>query len=542
MYCSISGEIPQDPVISKRTGHLYERRIIEKYLKDDGKCPVTGEQMDNTDLLAVVAQKAVRPRPVTATSIPQMLAMFQNEWDEVMLETFTLKTHLDTTRQELSQALYQHDAACRVIARLMRERDEACAQLNALRNSGLANTPSGVGPVSNDNTPTVGAQQSSNAPSSAMEIAAPAAATAAEPSPPSVGLLDSDVLATITEKCQDLSKGRKGRKAPPNLCPRATIPTFEVSHSFTPLETTGRTKPTATVVAMSVGKQADLSVVLTGNDKVAVLSDLQTGNVLAKLTGHSKKITDVAFNSSNGSLSPYALTASADKQVKLWKPSASSPFSYNEAVTFAKHSSEVTAITIQPTGSYFVSTSSDSTWTFNDLHRGVCLSEHTSTATPDPYTSCRFHPDGLILSTGSQSGVIKIWDVRIMESVASCTDHTGAATCLDFNENGYMFASGSEDGSAIVWDLRKVKPLCKIDAPGGGSVSAVRFDSSGSYLSLGSTSGHVSVSVVKEWTQIALIEAHKASVRGLQWGELASSLVTCSLDKTVKTFRPPTSA
>lgn len=59
------------------------------------------------------------------TSIPSMLSAFQNEWDSVVLESYNLKEQFNNVRQELSQSLYQHDAACRVIARLIKERDEA---------------------------------------------------------------------------------------------------------------------------------------------------------------------------------------------------------------------------------------------------------------------------------------------------------------------------------------------------------------------------------------------------------------------------------
>ena len=65
------------------------------------------------------------PRPPTLTSIPSLLSTFQNEWDALALESFTIRQQLHQTRQELATALYQHDAAVRVIARLSRERDEA---------------------------------------------------------------------------------------------------------------------------------------------------------------------------------------------------------------------------------------------------------------------------------------------------------------------------------------------------------------------------------------------------------------------------------
>jgi pre-mRNA-processing factor 19 len=222
--------------------------------------------------------------------------MTQNEWDELMLETFTLKQNLDTTRQELSQALYQHDAACRVIARLMKERQEAQEALASLQQVVAA------GRVANGS-----ASASATAVTMEMDDSAPRASSVSESS-----TLPGDVIERINSSCAELSSGRKGRKpvAAGSLSKESIASITAMVSSFTPHKA-----DRGAIHSLAVHPGTEASVVTGGADKDVLLSACADGRLLAKMKGHTKKINAVAFGteSSSGTV----LSASADCTVRV---------------------------------------------------------------------------------------------------------------------------------------------------------------------------------------------------------------------------------
>lgn len=419
-----------------------------------------------------------------------------------MLESFTLKQHLDATRQELSQALYQHDAACRIIARLMRERDETRAMLQSWQQMG--------GNVN------VGRQDNAKVINDDAGV---------------VKGLGEDLITTLNAKNQELAAGRKGRKPSAGVVSKEYLSNITVQNTITPHKTD---KQGVTCIAVHEGGD----FLLTGGaDKTVVVTSKSSGLAVAKLSGHSKKITKVAFASnSNGNNDHSAASttiqfasASSDMSVKVWSNASSDTFS--ELMTLIGHTNEVTDISMHPTGQHLLSVSLDGSWRFYDVSKEreiVCVK-----ADSEVYSG-QLHPDGLIFATGSGSGALKLWDIREQKDVSSVQEHVGALKCLSFSENGYMLASGGSDGMMNLWDLRKMKCMKSTQATeANAGISALSIDFSGLYLAA-AAGNTVDILAVKEWAPIKSIKEHSKVVTGLSWGPLASFLTTCSMDRSVK--------
>jgi len=520
MFCAISGATPEEPVVSKRSGLLFEKRLVEKHIAEYGTCPVTGESLSTDDLVPVNTPKAVKPRPLQAASIPGMLGLFQNEWDAVMLSNYALEQQLHTARQELSHALYQHDAACRVIARLKKERDEARALL-AQADRQIPMLPSNLA-ASNASTMSNGKRDLERDD---------------ELPPPSKRIrqgITPEIIKELTDCNAMLSSQRKRRQISPTLAPLEALERYTQLSSH-PLHKTNKPGILCADIHPSKG------LISTGGaDANAVVFDRSAGQIVSTLSGHTKRVTSVKFVARDDLL----LTGSADKTVRIWQ--ANEDGAYNCRHVLKDHTAEVHAVTVHATNNYFVTASMDKTWCFYDLSSGLCLTQVNDPGIEDGYTSAAFHPDGLILGTGTTESLVRIWDVKTQANVAKFDGHSGAVTDISFSENGYFLATAGYDGVKL-WDLRKLKNFRTFTPYDSNTpTNSVQFDHSGSYLAIAGSDIRVYqvASVKQEWNSIKtfpdLSGTGKASC--VRFGPDATYLAVGTGDRNLRIFGSPDAA
>ena len=131
--CSLTGNVVEEPVVSKLTGHIYEKNIIEKYISNFAKCPITQNSMTINDLIKVNTQNFTRPKFIKENSIGGLFSDLQNGMQNLLAETCDIKKQVDNGREELTHSLYQYDASLRVISKLVKERDSIIQEINEMK-------------------------------------------------------------------------------------------------------------------------------------------------------------------------------------------------------------------------------------------------------------------------------------------------------------------------------------------------------------------------------------------------------------------------
>lgn len=500
LCCAISNEVPEHPVLSPASGSIFERRLIEKYLIENGVDPINGKELSADMLIEIRTPPVVKPKPPSATSIPAILKTLQDEWDAVMLHSFTQRQQLQTARQELSHALYQHDAACRVIARLQKEVMAAREALATLKpQAGVIAAPAGV-------------QQ----PAVAVE------ATGVAVQPAEQAGMTPEVIQKLQEKATVLTQERKkrGRTVPEDLIGPDAIRGFHTISSHPGLHSAS----IPGILSLDV-HGSDTSKILTGgNDRNATVFNKDTEQVVAILKGHTKKVTRVIYHPDED----VVITASPDMSIRVWNVPVS-----QTTQLLRVHDGPVTGLSLHPTGDFVLSTSTDQHWAFSDIRSGRLLTKVIDTASTG-LTTAQFHPDGLIFGTGTADSQVKIWDLKEQSNVANFAGHSGPITAISFSENGYYLATAADDACVKLWDLRKLKNFKTLQLDDNFEIKDLCFDQSGTYLALAGTD--VRVYLCKQWQELKIFNDHTAMATGVRFGRNAQYIASTSMDRTLKIY------
>jgi len=120
------------PVFCVKTGQVYEEAVIFHHIETTGKCPITNEDICIND--CVPLQPSLAKGSLSDQSkVPEIIDSIDEEWNDLLLETYKIKHQNEELKQELSLALYQYDAACRTIGKLLTETEQLKSVMQGIK-------------------------------------------------------------------------------------------------------------------------------------------------------------------------------------------------------------------------------------------------------------------------------------------------------------------------------------------------------------------------------------------------------------------------
>ena len=403
-----------------------------------------------SDLVDLQVAKAAAPKPVGANSVPGMLNHLQNEWDTLMLEVYTLKQNLDQARKELSHALYQHDAACQVICRLLGEKEQLLAQLeeNQIKTDELRDTIM--------NQAAAPAQQSVEVEETKQQVKEG---------------IDKDLVKEMEELSDKLIQQRRQTKAPKDYPTKKELGAMKVV-----AESDLKTKDNQGIVEVSMadGAGAQCVVAATGTE-LAVYDTEKNATVQSNDLGSSVKAIGVVRYFPN-SAEDVIIASAENNSVQQWNVAKAA-----SEQTITASGEIATDVTFTPLAGFVIIASRDGSWSLYDLQNKRVLNSFRESA---PISQIQIHPDGLVLAIGLANGKVLIYDIRDLKAPTELEppkEGTPVSKLTFSNKGVYLAAAWEGLDLCRVYSLHKECAFTDL-SHAGKVVSSLAFDAYGGFL------------------------------------------------------------
>ncbi|KAF2435238.1 U3 small nucleolar RNA-associated protein 13 [Tothia fuscella] len=293
----------------------------------------------------------------------------------------------------------------------------------------------------------------------------------------------------------------------------------------------------------SVALSQNGRILATCLDEDVLLTDLRTGEELARIEGDGEIITTLAITPSGSHI--ILCSRSLSMRIYSLTPSISEDGSIEPELlrTLKPHASPVVTCAVDHTGSLFASGGADGIVKVWDIsggfvthvfhgHSGVISALRffeVDTAGQKPEESKKRkrkskaeETDGLAdettvglrLASGGEDGKVRIWNLHKRNSAAVLDAHVSVVRTLDYSLEENALLSGSRDKTIIVWDVKTWKVRSTI--PVLEEVESAGFLKDGQFIYTGGETARLRIWLLSSGTEITQEQEEGTETEAIQ--------------------------
>lgn len=223
--------------------------------------------------------------------------------------------------------------------------------------------------------------------------------------------------------------------------------------------------------------------------------NLEPKSEILKLSGHTDRVTSVAYRPDGKQLA----TGSLDGTAQVWDG-----LTGEMILTLKQDGTPINDVAYNTTGEYLAVGNRNGVVMVWEISTRQLIKEWTGHK--GAVSSLAFSPDAKYLATTGDDGIVKVWDASTFVLLSTLTGHRGAIRDVAFSLDSAFLATASSDGTAKVWPLAGGEPVTLHGHRQG--VERVAFSPTGKQLATAGQDGSVRVFVLDLEHLVTIARSH----------------------------------